>query len=299
MRDGWRAAVLGDVVYVDIERESVSPEKEYSIAGVRNAGQGMFGRGVLQGTATNYQILHRLRLDQVVMRKLTAWEGPVTVVPPEFDGFYVSTEFPTFTIDHELILPEFVDLLCQRPSFWQALKDRSIGTVQRRKRVSPSAFLTVPILLPPLTEQRRIVDLIRAVTAVSNAEQEADAASVVETALLRQVETLGPRLVDLAEVVTVAKSGGTPRRSNTAYFGGGIPWLKSGEVDQDYISATHESLTEAGLAASSAWLMPPRSIVVAMYGQGLTAGSVGFTALAMATNQAVLGLVPNGTKINP
>ncbi|SRR6266536_423592 len=148
MRDGWRSVAFGDVARVDIERERVSPEKEYPTAGVLNAGQGMFDRGILPGRVTNYSFLHRLRAGQVVMRKLTAWEGPVTVVPSEFDRFCVSTEFPTFTLNQEYILPEFMRLICQRPSFWLALKERSTGTVQRRKRVSPSALLTVPILLP-------------------------------------------------------------------------------------------------------------------------------------------------------
>src|SRR6266536_5188482 len=186
MRDGWRSVAFGDVARVDIERERVSPEKEYPTAGVLNAGQGMFDRGILPGRVTNYSFLHRLRAGQVVMRKLTAWEGPVTVVPSEFDRFCVSTEFPTFTLNQEYILPEFMRLICQRPSFWLALKERSTGTVQRRKRVSPSALLTVPILLPPLDQQRRIVDLITAVDAVREAALQVHAlASTARQAISR------------------------------------------------------------------------------------------------------------------
>ena len=51
-------------------------------------------------------------------------------------------------------------------------------------------------------------------------------------------------------------------------------WLKSGEVAQDSILATEESLTEAGLRASAAWVVPTGAVVVAMY--GATAGGAGF-----------------------
>jgi len=176
MRDGWCRVVLGEVAHVDIEREQVNPQRAYRVVGVLNAGQGLFDRGLLGGEATNYPALHRLRAGQVVMRKLTAWEGPVAVVPPAFDGFYVSTEFPTFSLDTDQILPEFMQLECQRPSFWHALKDRSTGTVQRRKRVNPTAFLTVPILLPPLPDQRRIVDLVTAIDQCAVAVEQQQAA---------------------------------------------------------------------------------------------------------------------------
>lgn len=50
-------------------------------------------------------------------------------------------------------------LVCKSPPFWEQLRIRSTGTVQRRKRVSPGQLLAIPLLLPPLSEQRQIVDL--------------------------------------------------------------------------------------------------------------------------------------------
>jgi hypothetical protein len=62
-----------------------------------------------------------------------------------------------------------MNLLCQNPAFWQEMRIRCTGTVLRRKTLSSSAFLAIPILLPPLDEQRRIVDLIAAVDEVIEA----------------------------------------------------------------------------------------------------------------------------------
>ena len=90
MRDDWRPARVGEFARLAIERVRVDPDAvSYSIAGVLNRGAGLLNRGTIRGSETNYAELHRLRADQLVMRKLTAWEGPITVVPEEFDGFFV------------------------------------------------------------------------------------------------------------------------------------------------------------------------------------------------------------------
>lgn len=162
MSNDWERVPLRDVAALDIHSITVVADKTYQLAGVLNAGQGMLRRGPLKGADTNYRFLHVLGADQLVMRKLTAWEGPITVVPPAFVGSVVSPEFPTFTLDTSRILPGFMRLVCQRPELWSQMRDRSTGTVQRRKRVSPSQLLQVMILLPSLAEQRRITDLVEA-----------------------------------------------------------------------------------------------------------------------------------------
>lgn len=93
--------------------------------------------------------------------------------------------------------------------------------------------------------------------------------------------------VTLHEVATTS-AGGTPSRSRKDYFGGGVPWVKSGEVDSVSITRTQESLTQAGLDASAAQLLPPGTTLVALY--GATAGKVGRLGVTAATNQAVLAV---------
>lgn len=165
MREGWQRLPLGRVAFLDIDRVTVERQGNYAVAGVLNAGNGLFPRERINGSATNYPALYRLHTDQLVMRKLTAWEGPITTVGEAYDGFFVSPEFPTFRLDRNVLEPAYMRLVCQTPQLWEAMKNTSTGTVQRRKRVSPSALLSIEIDLPPLQEQRRIVDLISAVDA--------------------------------------------------------------------------------------------------------------------------------------
>src|ERR1035437_10303599 len=80
MREGWRRVRLGEVARLDLDQASVRPDDAYAIAGVWNAGQGLFSRSTISGSDTNYRTLQRLRAGQLVMRKLTAWEGTITTV---------------------------------------------------------------------------------------------------------------------------------------------------------------------------------------------------------------------------
>ncbi len=87
------------------------------------------------------------------------------------------------------------------------------------------------------------------------------------------------------------QNGGTPRRNEPRFWGGGnIPWLASGEVRQSIITVTENFITEEGLAESSAKWVPAFSTVVALY--GATAGQVSFTSFRLTTNQAVCALIP-------
>jgi type I restriction enzyme S subunit len=178
-------------------------------------------------------------------------------------------------------------------------KARAQGTVDRRRSLRLSAFAAITVDVPPLAEQRRIVDLVAAVDTARFSDRVTDACGAAARALMNEIMASASDWVALASVVSKARAGGTPSRQEPSFFGGSIPWLKSGEVDADWIDRATESLTEPGLANSSAWVMPSRSIVIAMYGQGLTAGSVGFTAVPMAANQAVLGLVPDPNRVEP
>ena len=83
----------------------------------------------------------------------------------------------------------------------------------------------------------------------------------------------------------VWKSGSTPSRSNLSYYGGEIPWVKSGEVKQGKIVETEETITIQALEQCSLTINSIGSVLVAMYGANI--GEVGVLEVDAATNQAV------------
>lgn len=97
-------------------------------------------------------------------------------------------------------------------------------------------------------------------------------------------------LTTLGEVFSWG-SGGTPSRRKSSYYGGNIPWIKTGELRENIIYDTSEHITEEGLNNSSAKLFPKGSVAIAMY--GATVGRLGILGVEAATNQACAVVAPN------
>ncbi|ELA9429701.1 restriction endonuclease subunit S [Vibrio parahaemolyticus] len=85
-------------------------------------------------------------------------------------------------------------------------------------------------------------------------------------------------------------SGSTPKRSNSGYYDGGIPWFKSGELKADYISESEETITELALSETSVRYNNVGDVLVAMY--GATIGKTAILSVRATTNQAVCACTP-------
>jgi len=94
------------------------------------------------------------------------------------------------------------------------------------------------------------------------------------------------RLNDLGEW----GAGATPLRSNTEYYGGIIPWFKSGELVGDYISVSEETITELALKETSVRYNKIGDVLIAMY--GATIGKTSILDVPATTNQAVCACTP-------
>lgn len=87
-------------------------------------------------------------------------------------------------------------------------------------------------------------------------------------------------------------SGGTPSRKHPDYYvGGAINWVKTKELNDEFIEKTEESITNEALKNSSAKLLPAGTILLAMY--GATVGMLGILSKEMACNQACCALITN------
>lgn len=96
----------------------------------------------------------------------------------------------------------------------------------------------------------------------------------------------------LGDVAKIS-SGGTPDRSNPSYWGGAIPWVKTGEIQFGIIQDAEEKITPIALKESSAKLVPAGSLLMAMYGQGKTRGQVALLGIEAAINQACAAILPH------
>lgn len=105
---------------------------------------------------------------------------------------------------------------------------------------------------------------------------------------------MNTRSVTLGSIARIT-SGGTPDRDKPAYWDGTIPWVKTTLVQNCEISVDEidEKITELGLKASSAKLIPAGSILMAMVGQGKTRGQVAILRTDAAINQNCAAIILN------
>ena len=89
--------------------------------------------------------------------------------------------------------------------------------------------------------------------------------------------------------IAILSSGGTPSRSNSSYFRGDIPWVKSGELNNNIIQDTEEKISQEALEDSSAKIIPANTLLIALYGS--TVGKLATLGIPASTNQAVAAII--------
>jgi type I restriction enzyme S subunit len=173
--------------------------------------------------------------------------------------------------------------------------------------VKGSKLLDLEIPLPPLAEQKRIAKILnKQMAAVERARAAAqtqfEAAKALPAAYLRAVfESPEAQRWPRRPIREMAQtcSGTTPSRSRKDYYSGAVPWIKTGELVDDVITASEESVTDIALQETSLRLLPPGTLLIAMYGQGQTRGRTGVLSIPATTNQACLAILPNGAAFDP
>ncbi len=155
--NAWPRVALREVLRLDLQREPIDSSKKYEMAGVLSYGRGLFRRPAVENGNTSYSHMLRMKAEHIVMSQLFGWEGALALSSPEFDGAYLSPNFPTFVADESKLDRRFLGWVMQRPSFWQDLGSRAKGMGDRRRTLTPDALFQSTTPLPPLTEQQAIV----------------------------------------------------------------------------------------------------------------------------------------------
>ena len=104
--------------------------------------------------------------------------------------------------------------------------------------------------------------------------------------------TAKQRLVSIGSFTDV-QTGATPLRKEPKYYGGSIPWVKTGEVARNFANGVEESITDIAIRETNCKVFPAGTILVAMYGQGDTRGKAAILPFEAATNQACAAIVPS------
>lgn len=202
----------------------------------------------------------------------------------------ISPLYFTFRPNSDLVIDEYLEYVLNSSTFHQQMARyiKEGGRAHGGINISVSDYLSVEVPLPTPREQRRVVDLVSSVDSyIAALQQQADAARVARSAVLRELLSIGGEdwtETTLGEVATWG-SGGTPLAKTQQYYDGDIPWCVIGDLTEGLVVATDKSITSEGLASSSAKMIEPGTVMIAMYGASI--GRTGIAGVRMSTNQAI------------
>lgn len=226
--------------------------------------------------------------------------GKFALVPENAKDGIINQALLKISIKDSIINPFYFNYYANSNLFQnQLFRDFAGGAI--KNIASIPIIKKIKILLPPLTEQQKIAQILstwhRAIEKYKLLikKYELRKKGLMQQLLsgkrrFREFEGSEWKAVKLGDN-TICFSGGTPSRSKKEYYNGEIPWIKSGELNHDKIYNTEEFITNEGLKNSSAKIVEEETILVALY--GATAGVVAVTMVEAAINQAVLAILPS------
>ncbi len=275
--------------------------------------------GRLIGTKKQF-VIHE---GQFLLSKIDARNGAYGVVPTIAEGAIITGNFWTYDVDYERINPQFLTLVTKTQQFLDFAEKSSNGTTNRHY-LQENAFLNQQIPLPSIDEQEKILEKYYALNdkahiceqEVKEKEKEllhhwletlgidislnekvaSDSLSFTNLSslyqwgvdfIVKQKRQKGfSRYYKCCRIMDLCKigSGGTPSRGHREYYNGNIPWVKTGELDNNILSDTEEKITPEAMSNSSAKLYPKGCIIIAMY--GATIGKTAKLGIEATTNQA-------------
>lgn len=256
---------------------------------------------------TNYIVASEEYNDSYPTPVLTAGKSFILGYTNETEGIYQNT--PVIIFDDFTTESKFVDFEFKvKSSAMKILKAKDNDTLKylyylmqilpfnntQHKRYWISEYSKIKIGIPKdINEVKEIVKVLDAASEIIR----------LRTACIESAQSLIPALFqemfgDPLSKVDKNKigyyfdvgTGATPRRENSEYYEGNIPWVKTTEVDNCYINSTSEHISESAIKETNCSLYPPGTILMAMYGQGKTRGKVAYLNINATTNQACAAL---------
>jgi len=306
--NGWKNYKFGDLC--DRVKDSYQPVEngETPYIGLEHLAQGL---PVLIGKGKESEVKSSktaFKAGDVLFGKLRPYLRKGTQI--EFDGI-CSTDILAFRAK-TICESNYLKYVIHSDEFIAHAKSTTSGV--QHPRTSWPSLREFRISLPPLPEQKKIAHILSTVQrSIEAQERIIQTTTELKKALMHKLFTAGlrnepqketeiglvPESWTVCKVGDVAKtqSGGTPSRDVPENWNGGnIPWVKTAEINYFVVNDTEEKITPIGLTNSAAQIFPAGTLLMAMYGQGITRGRVGLLGINAATNQACASITPTDEK---
>jgi len=156
MKYNFPLVEIGSIAKKVLRPKPTNDNQEFKQAGIRLWGQGLYQRETITGSQTMYTSLYEIKKNDLIANKIWARNGSIAIVPDKFNGYYVSSEFPTFELDVSKINPDWMMWLTKTKFLWKQLGSKSFGT-SGKNRIKPDEILSIKIPLPVKEMQDKIL----------------------------------------------------------------------------------------------------------------------------------------------
>ena len=148
---------LGDVIKRVKNIVVIEDDKTYEAIRVKYYNGGVESRGKYLGKDIKSRRQFRVSANQIVVSKIDARNGAIGIIPQRLNDAIITNNFIVYDVDLTKALPKFLVLLLTSPTMMKKIADDSSGAT-RRIYLQEDKFLSEPIALPTLAEQRTLVE---------------------------------------------------------------------------------------------------------------------------------------------
>lgn len=300
--EGWSKTKIEDLVVRVANPVDVQPNEQYQQIGIRSHAKGLFDKTYVTGLELGNKRVFWVEPNCFVVNIVFAWEQAVGKTTKRDAGKIASHRFPMYRPKNNKADIEFLLYLFKSKYGKHLLTLASPGGAGRNKTLGQKEFNKTIISVPPLAEQKKIAKILSTWDqAIKTTEKLIKNAEAQKKALLQQLLTGKRRLpgfhgdwrqTAIHEMGQIF-SGGTPDTNVDEYWNGDFLWCTPTDITDlksRMIDDTSRKISAAGLAASSAKLMPIGSLLVCTRA---TVGDLAIAAKPISTNQGFKNLVPN------
>lgn len=270
----WQSTTLGQVVTISSGSPPPKLPGKFTVIGangpIGSASIANFGPGYLVGRVGAVGVVTR------VANECWASDNTLTILPrSKVDQSFLG------------LMLEFLDL-------------GQLATKTAQPLITQTQLRSQLVSLPPPDEQRRIAEILGTVDeSIQATERLITKHELVMEAILATAALGYPgtedRTLGIGDFCRLSAGRTAPRRV-AEYYGGGVPWVKSGELAGPAIRSTEETVTTTAVHDCGLRIIRSGTPLIAMY--GATAGEVGWLDIDATTNQAVLSVEPDPLRAN-